>query len=68
MKKVITKATRIVTFFNNSHYWGGQLDLEAKKEKINCKMKKNCESCWYALILQALSVESHRYDIPTQFE
>jgi hypothetical protein len=24
--------TRIVTFFNSSHYWGGQLNAEAKKE------------------------------------
>ncbi|KAJ7246222.1 hypothetical protein C8J57DRAFT_962031, partial [Mycena rebaudengoi] len=25
MKAIITKATRTVTFFNGSHYWGGQI-------------------------------------------
>jgi uncharacterized membrane protein len=60
MKKIISKTTRIVTFFNNSHYWGGQLNDEAKKENITRKMKQNCESRWYALMLQSLSVKSYR--------
>ncbi|KAF5328455.1 hypothetical protein D9758_018916 [Tetrapyrgos nigripes] len=31
MKKTLIQSTRIVTFFNSSHHWGGQLKLEAKK-------------------------------------
>ncbi|KAG2362575.1 hypothetical protein BDR07DRAFT_1580225 [Suillus spraguei] len=27
---------------------------------INCSMKTNTESCWYALILQAMSIEAYR--------
>jgi len=49
MKKIVSKTTRIVTFFNSSHYWGGQLNVEVKKENITRKMKQNCESRWYAL-------------------
>ncbi|KAG2040859.1 hypothetical protein BDR03DRAFT_932489 [Suillus americanus] len=40
MKKIVTKMTRVVTFFNSSHYWGGQL----LRSTINRKMKQNCES------------------------
>uniref|UniRef100_A0A0W0GAT8 DUF659 domain-containing protein n=1 Tax=Moniliophthora roreri TaxID=221103 RepID=A0A0W0GAT8_MONRR len=55
-----TLANTVVTFFNNSHYWGGQLKEEACKVKITQGLKKNCESCWYAIILLALSVLLHR--------
>jgi len=61
MKKIVAKVTRIVSFFNNSHYWGGQLDAEAKKQNVHQRMKQNCDTRWYALILQALSVQSYRY-------
>ncbi|KIJ05662.1 hypothetical protein PAXINDRAFT_164749 [Paxillus involutus ATCC 200175] len=60
MKQQVTKATRIVTFFNGSHFWGGQLKDEAKRQKVTRTLKKNCESRWYALILQAISVKEHR--------
>ena len=60
MKQQVTKATRIVTFFNGSHFWGGQLKEEAEKQKVTRSLKKNCESRWYALILQAISVKEHR--------
>lgn len=60
MKRVISQATKIVSFFNNSHYWGGQLSDEAKRDKITRKMKQNCESRWYALMLQAMSVLTYR--------
>ncbi|KAF8551001.1 hypothetical protein OG21DRAFT_1418728 [Imleria badia] len=53
LKKTTTKTTRIVTFFNNSHYWGGQLKEKAARQDVKCSLKKNCKSCWYALILQA---------------
>ncbi|KAG1774943.1 hypothetical protein EV702DRAFT_973940 [Suillus placidus] len=56
MKWHVTKATRVVTFFNGSHYWGGQLKEQAKKDGINRGLKKNCKSRWYALVLQSMSV------------
>ncbi|KAF8219774.1 hypothetical protein L208DRAFT_1337880, partial [Tricholoma matsutake] len=31
IKKIVTKSMHVVTFFNGSHYWGGQLKEEAKK-------------------------------------
>ncbi|ESK90129.1 hypothetical protein Moror_7824 [Moniliophthora roreri MCA 2997] len=34
VKKSLGKANTVVTFFNNSHYWGGQLKEEACKVKI----------------------------------
>ncbi|KAH7881892.1 hypothetical protein F5I97DRAFT_1939696 [Phlebopus sp. FC_14] len=40
-------STRVITFFNGLHYWGGQLKEEAQKQKIT-------------LILQAISVKEHR--------
>jgi hypothetical protein len=59
MKKIVLQTARVVSFFNGSHYWGGQLDDEAKKLNINRTMKTNTESRWYALILPALSVKSY---------
>ncbi|KAJ7801203.1 ribonuclease H-like domain-containing protein [Mycena olivaceomarginata] len=60
MKKIISKANQCVTFFNGSHYWGGQLKEEAKRLKITRGLKKNYESRWYALILLCVSVTIHR--------
>jgi hypothetical protein len=62
MKQHVTKATQVVTFFNGSHYWGDQLKEQVKKDGINHGLKKNCESRWYALVLQSMSVRDHRYD------
>ncbi|KAG2743402.1 hypothetical protein P692DRAFT_20746294, partial [Suillus brevipes Sb2] len=53
----------VVTFFNGSHYGGGQFEEQAKKDGINQGLKKNCESRWYALVLQSMSVHDHRCDI-----
>ena len=61
MKKNITRTTRVVSFFNGSHYWGGQLKQIAAKEGITRSMKQNCESRWYALGLQAVSVQAYKY-------
>ncbi|KAF7364213.1 DUF659 domain-containing protein [Mycena sanguinolenta] len=36
---IITKANRSVTFFNGSHYWGGQLKDEAQRFKITLGLK-----------------------------
>ncbi|KAF9230404.1 hypothetical protein BU15DRAFT_83675 [Melanogaster broomeanus] len=60
MKKVISKTTRIVSFFNTSHYWGGQLNGESRKLGVKQRLKQNCESRFYALILHCLSVTLHK--------
>ncbi|KAI6042900.1 hypothetical protein EDC04DRAFT_2878284 [Pisolithus marmoratus] len=60
MKQNIAKVTKVVTFFNSSHYWGGQLKDQAARDNITHTLKQHCESCWYALILQAISVSEHR--------
>ncbi|KAF5344486.1 hypothetical protein D9758_014132 [Tetrapyrgos nigripes] len=65
MKTTISRSTRIVTFFNGSHYWGGQLKEEAARQGITRGFTKNCESCWYALILHCCSVKGYRYPLVT---
>ncbi|KAF8517692.1 hypothetical protein BU17DRAFT_30782, partial [Hysterangium stoloniferum] len=61
MKQIIKQANRVVTFFNSSHYWGGQLKEEAKKCHVNRGLKKNCKTRFYVLSLQAQSVQSNRH-------
>ena len=61
MKETISKSTRIVTFFSNSHYWGGQLNKLAQEHGITQKMKSYSETRWYSMIVQALSIETYRY-------
>ncbi|KDR66641.1 hypothetical protein GALMADRAFT_80557, partial [Galerina marginata CBS 339.88] len=63
MKKIITQATRTVTFFNSSHYWGGQVKDEAKSCKVTQGLKKNCESRFYAISLLCNSVLENREPI-----
>ncbi|KAF8192079.1 ribonuclease H-like domain-containing protein [Pholiota molesta] len=63
IKKVITQGTRIITFFNSSHYWGGQLRDEAKNCKVSRGLKKNCESRFYAITLLCGSVLENREPI-----
>ncbi|KAJ7735342.1 ribonuclease H-like domain-containing protein [Mycena metata] len=41
IKKIIANANWTVTFFNSSHYWGGQLQAEAKRLLITRGLKKN---------------------------
>ncbi|KAF9455219.1 hypothetical protein BDZ94DRAFT_1147565, partial [Collybia nuda] len=60
IKETISKNSRIVTFFNSSHYWGGQLQNKAKAHNITRKLKTNTESRFYALVLQAMSIREHR--------
>ncbi|KIN93549.1 hypothetical protein M404DRAFT_11402 [Pisolithus tinctorius Marx 270] len=60
MKKVITRTTHVATFFNSSHYWGGQLNDEAKRLGVRQRLKQNCESHFYTLILHCLSVKAHK--------
>ncbi|KAJ7602520.1 ribonuclease H-like domain-containing protein [Mycena rosella] len=63
IKKIITATATIVTFFNSSHYWGGQLEEEAKAFKVGRSLKSRTESRWYSLILQALSAVSHKHPL-----
>ena len=51
MKLIITTSACIVSFFNGSHYWGGQLEILAKTQGISHGLKTNTESWWYAMIL-----------------
>jgi len=60
IKKTITSNLWIISFFNSLHYWGGQLEIVAKENKVTCGLKTNTESCFYVLILQALSVQDHK--------
>jgi len=60
MKRVISQTAHIVSFFNGSHYWGGQLDDTARRMNVSRSMKTNTESRWYSLILQALSVSGYQ--------
>jgi hypothetical protein len=60
MKRVISRTARIVSFFNGSHYWGGQLDDAVRLMNILRSMKTNTEFRWSSLILQALSVSGYR--------
>ncbi|CAK5283387.1 unnamed protein product [Mycena citricolor] len=60
MKIYISGMATVVSFFNSSHYWGGQLAIEAKALKVGRSLKSRTESRWYSLILQALSVIAHR--------
>jgi hypothetical protein len=44
MKQVATKSAQIVYYFNLTHYWGGQLDKEAKSLNITQGLKTNMKS------------------------
>ena len=63
MKDVARKNTRLVSFFNNSHYWGGQLLEMSAKEGIKRGLVINTESRWYALVLMFQSIQQHKYVI-----
>jgi len=49
VKKTITSNSQIVSFFNSSHYWGGQLEKISKENGITHGLKMNTESRFYAL-------------------
>ena len=44
IKQLIFQTACIVSFFNGSHYWGGQLDDAARGMNISRSMKTNTES------------------------
>ena len=60
-KAVISTNAKIVAFFNSSHYWGGQLEKHKAKHNITRSLKTHTATRWYSLILQAQSVQEHRY-------
>ncbi|KAF6759090.1 ribonuclease H-like domain-containing protein [Ephemerocybe angulata] len=60
MKTVVTKAVRVVTFFNSSHYWGGQLKEEAAKRGITRGLKGKTDTRFYSLSLMALSILANK--------
>lgn len=57
---VLTNNVKIVSFFDGSHFWGGQLNTTALAGGINRKLKVKTESRWYDTTLQAMSLEEHR--------
>ncbi|KAJ3734910.1 ribonuclease H-like domain-containing protein [Lentinula guzmanii] len=64
-KAQVSRINCIVTFFNGSHFWGGQLKVLALADAITQGLKQNCESQWYALIIFCLSVQAHRVPLNT---
>ncbi|EIN03308.1 hypothetical protein PUNSTDRAFT_31961, partial [Punctularia strigosozonata HHB-11173 SS5] len=60
MKRIASQNARIVSFFNSSHYWGGQVDMLAHETGVKRSMKTNTESRFYALVLQCMSTRDHR--------
>ncbi|THG97345.1 hypothetical protein EW145_g7636 [Phellinidium pouzarii] len=68
MRTVTQKNTRIVSFFNRSHYWGGQLAEIASGFGIRHGLTINTESQWYALILMCLSVQTYQKSLRTLCE
>lgn len=60
VKAIIKANTRLVTFFNRSHYWSGILIEVARKHGIKRGLHINTESRWYAMILMLLSCQSFR--------
>jgi len=65
VKKTITSNPQILSLFNSSHYWGGQLEKISKENGVTHGLKTNTESWFYALILQALSVCEHKTPLMT---
>ena len=61
VKPVVSSSTHVVSFFNGSHYWGGQLVQQAQSQSVTQNLKTNTELQWYALILQSLSFQNHQY-------
>ncbi|KAI0082441.1 hypothetical protein K474DRAFT_1694307 [Panus rudis PR-1116 ss-1] len=60
-KVIISQASRIVSFFNGSHFWGGQLKSAAANDNVKQKLRTHTESRWYSLIILCLIVlEYHR--------
>ena len=61
MKEMIKKNTRLLLFFNCSHYWGGKLREAAKKQGIMRGLTIYTETQWYTTALMCMSVLAHQY-------
>lgn len=62
VKKVILNTNKVSTFFNSSHYWGGQ-ELEEAQTRwgIKQRLKTHTETRWYSLIIQNTIFKLHQY-------
>jgi len=61
VKAALSRNTKIVSFFNTSHYWSGQLEKASKSCGVTRSMVLYTTSRFYALILHCLSVQEHLY-------
>ncbi|KAF5342879.1 hypothetical protein D9758_016087 [Tetrapyrgos nigripes] len=59
-KRILTGTARFVSYFNGSHFWGGQLEFAAKALGINHGLETKTDTHWYSLSKQGLSVEEHK--------
>ena len=60
-KEIIAMNIKIVTFFNASHYWSGQLEEVKKTYQITHSLKTYTSSRWYSLIMQCMSLKKNQY-------
>ena len=61
VKAALSKNMKIVTFFNSSHYWSGQLENASKGPGVTCSMILYTTSRFYTLVLHCLSLQEHLY-------
>ncbi|KAF5337770.1 hypothetical protein D9758_016627 [Tetrapyrgos nigripes] len=59
-KRILTGTARFVSYFNGSHFWGGQLEFAAKALGIKRGLETKTDTRWYSLSKQGLSVEEHK--------
>ncbi|VDB95632.1 unnamed protein product [Peniophora sp. CBMAI 1063] len=65
-KAIVSKNTTIVSFFNGSHFWGGQLMKTAEDLKLGARhLRQNVDTRWYAVSLQSQSVIALRQAMTT---
>lgn len=58
-KNIIKKNSRLVTFFNSSHYWKSYMkDWMKTQVDIHLYLQPMCETRWYSLMLVCLGVEN----------
>ncbi|PCH44563.1 hypothetical protein WOLCODRAFT_90905 [Wolfiporia cocos MD-104 SS10] len=60
VQDVLKKTACIISFFNSSHYCGGQLDNLVKEGRVKRSLKTHTETRWYTLVLQLLSVDAYK--------
>jgi hypothetical protein len=60
MRKLLKQNARLVSFFQNSHFWSGQLEAISKENHITRKMVTHGDTRWFTQSKQAMSVQDHR--------